>query len=143
MRAEAQNEYAGPGELVWNDVNLIRKRAGLPDVETSWTDTRFARPQYLNKHTTKEGMRDIILQERSIELAFEGGSRFWDMVRYKRATIEFNSPVYGWSERSTTGSAFFKLEIEQERKFSVKDCLWPLTLDELNKNKNLTQNPGW
>jgi hypothetical protein len=88
-------------------------------------------------------MRKIILQERGIELAFEGANRFWDMIRYKQAVTEFNSPVYGWSEKGESGSAFFKLEIEQERKFSVRDCLWPLTLDELNKNKYLIQNPGW
>jgi hypothetical protein len=143
MKAEALNEYLEePNQDVWDAINRVRHRAGIPDVETAWSDTRYVTSASLNKHLTKEGMRDIILQERSIELAFEG-SRFWDMLRYKRATAEFSSPVLGWMEKGKTGIEFFNLEVKQERIFPVKNCLWPIDLNEMNTNANLIQNPGW
>ena len=87
-------------------------------------------------------MRDIILTERSIELAFEG-SRFWDMLRTKRAVMEFSTPVWGWDYRGTTGANFFNLEVKQSRRFTITDCLWPIDLNEMNTNSKLIQNPGW
>ena len=141
MKAEALNEYYdAPTQEVYNAINLVRERAGVPDVETVWADASIVKS--VNKHRTKEGMRDIILQERGIELAFEG-SRFPDMVRHKRAIMEFSSPVWGWNYRGTNGANFFNLEIKQTRRFTITDHLWPIDLNEINTNSNLIQNPGW
>jgi hypothetical protein len=96
----------------------------------------------VNKHRSKEGMRDIILEERSIELAFEG-IHFWDMLRHKRAHIEFSSPIQGWNYKGTAPSTFFVLGVVQARRFTIRDYLWPIDLNELNTNGKLTQNPGW
>jgi len=142
MKAEALNEYSGPSQDVYAAVNLVRKRAGIPDIQDIYTNPSICRPDALNKHTTKEGMREIILRERSIELAFEG-IRFWDMWRYKRAHREFSTYVEGWNVRGSQASTFFVLGIVQSRKFQIRDYLWPISLDELNTNGNLTQNPGW
>lgn len=141
MKAEALNEYNdAPTQEVYDLVNRIRARAGIPDLEDVWSDATLART--VNKHRTKEGMRDIILQERSIEFAFEG-SHFWDMLRHKRATAEFSTPIWGWTHTGTTGQTFFILEVKQPRRFTITDCLWPIDLNELNTNGNLIQNPGW
>ncbi|QEC53078.1 putative outer membrane starch-binding protein [Anseongella ginsenosidimutans] len=141
MKAEALNEYNDvPTQEVYDLVNLVRERAGIPDVEDVWSDATIAKT--VNKHKTKEGMRDIILQERSIELAFEG-SHFWDMLRHKRATSEFSTPIWGWTHTGTTGESFFILEVKQPRRFTITDCLWPIDLNELNTNGKLIQNPGW
>jgi hypothetical protein len=141
MKAEALNEYYDtPTQEVYDAINLVRERAGVPDVEDVWSDASIVKS--VNKHKTKEGMRDIILQERGIELAFEG-SRFWDMLRYKKATSEFSSPVWGWTYTGQTGADFFILEAKQTRKFTITDCLWPIDLNEMNTNSNLIQNPGW
>lgn len=141
MKAEILNELKEvPDQEVWDAINIVRKRAGIPNVEESWSDPTIARK--VNYHKTKEGMRDIILRERSIELAFEG-SRFWDMVRHKKAVSEFSAPIYGWNRSGGNAENFFKLEIKQTRKFSITDCLWPISLDEMNTNGNLIQNPGW
>jgi hypothetical protein len=138
MKAEALNEYKDkPDKEVWDAINIVRRRAGIPDVEVAWTNAKTA-----NKHTTQSGMRDIILQERGIELSFEG-SRYWDMVRHKRAVNEFSTPILGWNTLGLTGRTFFILEPKQTRKFTVMNYLWPLDLDEMNTNKNLIQNPGW
>ena len=141
MQAEALNEYAdAPTQGVYDAINKVRERAGIPNVETVWADASIVKS--VNKHKTKEGMRDIILRERSIELAFEG-SRFWDMLRYKKATSEFSTPIWGWTYTGQTGADFFILAPKQTRKFTVRDCLWPIDLNEMNTNSKLIQNPGW
>lgn len=141
MKAEALNEYYdAPTQEVYDAINKIRQRAGIPNVEEVWSDGSIVNT--VNRHKTKDGMRDIIMEERSIELAFEG-SRFWDMIRTKRAVLEFNAPVMGWTHTGTTGSTFFNLEVKQSRRFTINDCLWPIDLNEMNTNSNLIQNPGW
>ncbi|MHA7109641.1 RagB/SusD family nutrient uptake outer membrane protein [Sunxiuqinia elliptica] len=141
MKAEALNEYYdAPNQEVYDAINLVRERAGIPKVEDVWSDASIVRTA--NKHKSKEGMRDIILQERSIELAFEG-SRFWDMLRHRKATAEFSSPVWGWTYTGETGTDFFILEAKQSRQFTINNCLWPIDLNEMNTNSKLIQNPGW
>jgi hypothetical protein len=142
MRAEILNELQGPSQDVYDEVNKIRARAGIPDVETVYSDPQLVAGASLNKQLNKEGMREIILRERSVELAFEG-IRFWDVHRYKRALDEFNSPVVGWSATQRTAEAFFQLRSIQTRRFLQRDYLWPLPVGELNTNNNLIQNPGW
>jgi hypothetical protein len=149
MKAEALNEYRGdkgtqegPNEEIWEAVNKIRRRAGLRTVQETWSDAQIVRPAYQDKHLKYEGMKEIILRERSIELAFEG-SRFWDMHRHKRAVGEFSSPIMGWKATKASVSEFFVLEQKQARRFIVRDYLWPISLSEINKNANLIQNPGW
>jgi hypothetical protein len=140
MKAEILNEIKdAPDSEVWDEINKVRLRAGIPTVQDSWS-SEFAKTK--NKHTVKAGMRDIILQERSIELAFEG-SHYWDMVRHKRAHIEFSTPIQGWNYRGSSPATFFVLGVVQSRRFTTKDYLWPISLDELNTNGNLIQNPGW
>jgi hypothetical protein len=141
MKAEALNEYLdAPTKEVYDAVNIVRKRAGIPDVETVWSNAALART--VNKHTTKDGMRDIILQERSIELAFEG-RYFWDMHRHRKAHIEYTENIMGWNYRATNAATFFVLESKQDRMFTIRDYMWPIPLSELNINSNLIQNPGW
>jgi len=140
LKAEALNEYSGPSQEVYDALNLVRDRAGIPHVETVWADAALART--VDKHKDQSGLREIIKQDRSIELAFEG-SRFWDLVRWTDAVGALSQPVRGWSATRSSYEGFFVQEIKQTRKFSFRDCLWPLTTDELNTNANLKQNPGW
>ncbi|MRJ07539.1 RagB/SusD family nutrient uptake outer membrane protein [Ornithobacterium rhinotracheale] len=62
--AEAQNEASGPSDEVYNAINKLRERVGMPNVESG---------------KSKEELRKIIRQERCIELAGEGFR--WDDVR--------------------------------------------------------------
>jgi hypothetical protein len=143
MKAEALNEYlSAPNDEIYEAVNKVRLRAGLKTVQETWSDANLVRDKYRNKHLTKAGMKEIILRERSIELAFEG-SRFWDMHRHKKAVSEFSSPIQGWSVDRYVLRDFFILKTIQARRFTIKDYLWPISLDETNKNANLIQNPGW
>jgi hypothetical protein len=142
MKAEILNEVEGPSQAVYDELNKVRRRSGIPDVEKAWSNTQLVSPNFINSHRDKDRLREIILRERSIELAFEG-ARFFDMRRYKRAVQEFNQPTMGWNGKGATYGLFFTLSIKQRRSFQMRDNLWPIPISELNINSNLKQNPGW
>ncbi|GAP72820.1 RagB/SusD domain-containing protein [Candidatus Symbiothrix dinenymphae] len=142
MKAEARNQYLdNPDGDVWAAINKVRTRAGIPTVEAAYTGS-YVTAAAAGNHTLKEKMKDIILNERGNEFAFEG-HRFWDMLRYRKAPQEFTSPVMGWNYDGRTADDFFQQTPLQSRMFTLRDNLWPLPTDELNKNSKLKQNPGW
>lgn len=136
--AEAENEVNGPGEEVYKYINLIRKRAGLQSVQDSWSNYS----KNPGKFTTKDGMRQIIHQERLIELAFEG-QRYWDLRRWKEATQELNKPITGWDLIQEDAASYYRERVIFSQTFSTRDYLWPLPENELLSNKRINQNPGW
>ncbi|GAP73011.1 RagB/SusD family nutrient uptake outer membrane protein [Candidatus Symbiothrix dinenymphae] len=142
MKAEALNETLdAPNDEVWEAINKVRLRAGIPTVQDAYTGpnvTGTAR----GKHRYKDDMRDIIAHERKVEFAFEGHI-FWDMLRARKAVTEFNAPVMGWDKAGENATDFFQVRLCQPRMFTLRDCLWPLPTSELNKNEKLIQNPGW
>ncbi len=138
LYAEALNESAGPSQEVYNYVDSVRMRSGLEKVVDSWA-TYSTQP---NKPTTKEGLREIIKRERTIELAFEG-KRFWDLRRWKDAIGELNTTILGWDVAQRTPAPFYRPRALYTRIFTTKDYFWPISLDELRRNPKLKQNPGW
>ncbi len=135
--AEALNESQGPGQEVYNYLDPIRERAGLKGVVESWR--KSVNP---DKPQDKEGLREIIRQERLIELAFEG-SRFYDLRRWKLARDFMNKPMKGWSIFGETADEFYIKNVVNNRKFRRKDYLWPIKESNLYRNNNLLQNPDW
>lgn len=140
LYAEALNEANGaPTADVYNYVNLIRARAGLQTVQSSWTN-------YSNnptKYTTQAGMRAIIQRERAIELCFEG-QRYWDVLRWKIAPQELSGNVTGWDRSGKTPDLFYRELTFFTRKFvAPRDYLFPLQDGDLLNNPNLVQNPNW
>jgi len=141
MYAEALNEYYGTSaqdEILFY-LDQIRKRAGLDGVVESWTN-------YSNnptKYDTQDGMREIIHQERTIELAFEG-KRFWDIRRWKKIT-ELNDQPMGWTIKAEEAKDFYNAVscAQTPVSFSVKDYFWPIKEEDLTVNENLVQNYGW
>jgi hypothetical protein len=139
--AEAYNEYNGPGAEVYNALNEVRKRAALPNVEDVWSDASLAKT--VGKHTSQDGLREIIQQERLIELAFEG-HRYDDIRRWKQAEAYFTTPVKGWSVNESQVERFYTLINVGERSFiAPRDYFQPIQTDELSRNPNLIQNLGW
>jgi hypothetical protein len=139
LYAEALNESGGSSETALTYLNKIRKRAGIPDVQTAWT--KFSNNP--TKYTTKEGLRAIIKQERLIELAFEG-SRFWDLRRWKDAAGALNAPITGWSiTQSETVSYYQPRVLHQQQFIAPRDYLFPIRQYNLTVNPELVQNPGW
>nr|WP_262919459.1 RagB/SusD family nutrient uptake outer membrane protein [Niabella hibiscisoli] len=139
LYAEALNESEGPVANVFTYLDLIRTRAGLKGIKESW-DTYSNNP---SKYTTKDGMRTIIRQERTIELCFEG-SRFWDVRRWKIAGAELNTNVQGWDVNQSAPELYYRLTTFAAQRFvSPRDYLWPIAESNLLVNDNLVQNPGW
>ncbi|NNK83609.1 MAG: RagB/SusD family nutrient uptake outer membrane protein [Flavobacteriaceae bacterium] len=139
--AEAQNELNGPSQAVFDALNAIRERAGINAVEQVWSDNTIA----LNpgKHLSQSGLREIIRQERLIELAFEG-HRYNDIRRWKLAEEYFSTPVKGWSVDEETETNFYNVIEVGTRSFnSPRDYFHPISFSELSINPNLVQNPGW
>lgn len=117
MYAEARNEYSGPDAAVYDAVNAIRQRAGMPDLPAG---------------LSKEEMREEIRHERRIEFAGEG-LYYNDIRRWKTAETVMNAPVYTWEN----------LEIETRVFNPSRDYWWPIPQTELDLNPNLEQNPGY
>lgn len=137
MYAEALNEtMSAPNDEVYHYINEIRKRAGLLGVKEAWS----LYSKNPNKPATREGMREIIRMERLNELACEG-KRFWELRRWKQ---ELPNIIRGWNVRGENASTFYRVSVLFERpKYTYKDFLWPLKVDDLLKDPNLVQNPGW
>lgn len=140
LYAEALNEWSGPGAETFKWINLVRERAGIPDVETSWSNPNWV--NQVGKHTEKSGLRQIIQQERMIELAFEG-QRYWDLLRWKKAPDVLNENIKGWDIDFAEAPEYYREKILFSRTFRLRDYLWPIPTNEIIKNKNLVQNPGW
>ena len=138
LGAEAINEAYGPSEEVFGLLNLVRDRAGLLAVEEAWSNFS-SQP---TKYTTQEGLRNIIRQERLIELVFES-HRFWDIKRWKMAQQEWNAPITGWDRLQEVPELYYRPRLLYQQKFSMRDYFWPIRESELLINKGLVQTPGW
>ncbi len=139
--AEAFNEYYGPDQKVYDALNKIRVRSGVPTVEAAWENSLYAKT--VNKHKSIDGLREIIKQERRIELAFEGHRNF-DVRRWKEGDKYFNIPVTGWSvDGTSTGTFYFMKTVGQRSFITPRDYLLPIKYSEIIVNSNLVQNPGW
>lgn len=143
MCAEALNESKEvPDGEVYQYIQAVRSKAGLDKETSSLVETWSRYSTNPNKPKTKEGMRDIIRQERMIELAFEG-QRYWDLRRWMLAADYFNRPLRGWNANGNTDLEYYKETYIYNRKFATKDYFWPLRQKSLDSNHKLVQNLGW
>lgn len=138
LYAEVLNEVGRSPEAIAL-IDEVRARSGLKGVVESWNS-------YSNnpsKPSTQDGLREIIHQEREIELAFEG-HRLWDLKRWKKSVNFLNKDVRGWNVKGETSSQFYQVSKVYEQTFvAPRDYLWPISLNTLLRNPNLVQNPGW
>lgn len=141
MYAEAVNEYSGPTEEVYKYLNDVRERSGLPTIQEIWSNAEIVKNP--GKHSTKEGMREIIQQERAIELSFEG-HQYDDVRRWKKGDQYFSKPIQGWNSFQQNAENFYLPVTLQVRNWvTPRDYFTPLSISTLNANPNLVQNPGW
>lgn len=109
--AEAKNEVSGPDASIFDALNDIRDRAGMPPVNQ-------------NSYNTKELLRELIRQERRIELAGEG-QRFQDIRRWGIAGNVMNNTY------DITNS------LVQARKWQTKFVKMPYPQSAIDKNPKL------
>ena len=129
--AEAANEAWGPkgsGSHAYSAYDVIlalRKRAGITDVT------------YLDEcAASKEAMRELIRNERRLELCFES-FRFWDLRRWK---ADLNEPAKGINIKAGTYTVLPEVE---QRSFTDFMYYGPIPQGEVLKYSNLKQNRGW
>lgn len=138
LYAEALNEQGKTYTEVIPYIDKVRQRAGLPGVVESWSQYS-TRP---SKYTSPEGLREIIHQERRIELAFEGQAG-WDLRRWKELQNIMSKPMQGWNIYESQSINYYRPQTLVTPVFNVRDYLWPIKSDNLVTNSNLVQNPLW
>lgn len=135
---EAANELNGPNQEILGYLNDIRARAGIPSVQESW-DNYSNQP---GKYNTKEGLREIIRQERRIELNNEA-QVYWDLLRWKIAENVLSRPMMGWNKRGASAEEFYQPTVIYQGQFQKRDYFMPIREYELLRNEKLLQSPGW
>lgn len=136
LYAEALNEVDPTNPAILKYVNLVRTRAGVPNLES-------LNPAILGNQQLQ---REAIRMESRIELATEG-QRYFDVRRWM---IAEGQPSEGGQGGDFTGmnaagdeSTFVQRTKIQNRVFKRKNYLFPIPLVALQKSQVLIQNPGW
>ena len=138
LYAEATNEFSGPTAEVFTYIDRVRARAGLQGVQTAWA----AHSKNPTKFNSKEGMRQILHQERRIELCFEAQSG-WDLRRWKELQGVLSLPLQGWSIYQSDAVNYYRPTNQILPVFGLRDYLWPIKNNSIIVNPNLVQNPYW
>ncbi len=131
--AEAANEAWGPngdggnGYSAYDVIKAIRKRAGVGGTNDPYLEDCAA---------SKEKLRDLIHNERRLELCFEN-FRFWDLRRWK---ANLNETVQGinWKTDGT-----YEITNVETREYDNYMLYAPIPNSEILKYSNLKQNKGW
>ena len=108
MKAEALNEQGQTAQAM-ETLNIVRRRAGLANVA----------------NLTQAALREKIIHERRIELAFEG-HRWFDLIRLQNGDYAINFL-----------HSIGKARVTKER------LLFPIPQTEMDANSLMTQNPGY
>jgi starch-binding outer membrane protein, SusD/RagB family len=130
--AEAANEAFGPtgtgtrAYSAYDVIKRIRTRAGV--------GTTNGDPYLEECKADKNKMRELIRNERRIELSFES-FRFWDLRRWK---LNLNETVKG-----ADASAGYNTFTVEPRSFQDYMIYGPIPFSEVLKFSNLKQNKGW
>ncbi|WP_372772729.1 RagB/SusD family nutrient uptake outer membrane protein [Mangrovibacterium sp.] len=128
--AEAANEIGGPnysvnGISAMDVISAIRKRAGITQPDA-----------YLATVSTKEAMRELIRNERRLELCFEG-HRFWDLRRWGLSLTETAKGYFH------DGTAYVEIPAVETRNYPSYATYMPIPYQEVLKYSELVQNSGW
>lgn len=145
--AEAKNELNGPSNDVYEKLDLVRNRVGMPSVDRK-------------KYSSREALRELIRRERTVEFAGEGLRRA-DILRWKDASGKMlaESVLNGdlcrivgtinYEESDPTKRAVINTQASLEekkietRKFRSHNRYYPIPQSSIDKNPNLKQNEGY
>jgi hypothetical protein len=133
--AEAENESEGPNTSVYAQLTALRARAGIAPGANNLYGLAAAMSQ--------AAMRTAIQNERRIEMAFEE-QRYFDIKRWEIAAAVMNTPRQGVTIINSAGSLTYNYGPVLNTKFNAPAMyLYPIPYDEVLKNPNMKQNPGW
>ncbi len=123
---EALNESKPGDSDILTYLNEVRARAGLPGIKSG---------------KSQEEMRRLIRHERRVELCGEH-LRYYDTRRWLIAEQVEAGPFYGMNV-DADGDAFYQRTPFETRVFRKEFYLFPIPQSEINKDRNIVQNPGW
>jgi hypothetical protein len=131
--AEAANEAFGPtgtGTRAYSAYDVIKKIRNRAGVGTTNGEAYIE-----DCKADKNKMRDLIRNERRLELCFES-FRFWDLRRWK---ANLNETTRGLD---VNGNVYNPFDVENR---TYKDYMYygPVPNSEVLKFSNLSQNKGW
>jgi hypothetical protein len=134
LHAEVLNEVEPGNPDVLEYVNLVRRRAGLPDLQT-------LNPAIAGNYAMQ---RDAIRHERRIELAGEG-QRYFDVRRWMIAEDENGRQGGDFHGMYLDGNqtTFYTRTRMHSRAFSPKNYFYAIPYTQMQKTTALVQNPGW
>ena len=137
--AEAANEAAGPKEKVgganysaYDVIKALRKRAGVGGEDDPYLETCAK---------NKDTMRELIHNERRLELCFEN-HRFWDLRRWQNNLTETAKGV-SITMNAGSGKLEYKYIDVEPRNYQDYMIYGPVPYSEMLKWSNLMQNNGW
>tara|TARA_R110002124_G_scaffold287328_1_gene472961 strand:- start:75349 stop:76974 length:1626 start_codon:yes stop_codon:yes gene_type:complete len=137
--AEAKAELGeATQEVLDNSINLLRDRVGMPHL---MVDVGFEDPNWPNWEVPVTPLINEIRRERRIETAGEG-TRWEDLVRWKAGKLIENPLTYVGATDPETGE-YRVIYPGNTRTWNDKLYLYPIPVQELSLNPQLTQNPGW
>jgi len=124
--AEAKNEFSGPDASVYDALDEVRRRGGLPP---------------LTRNFSKGDLQTKIRNERRVELCFEE-HRVYDVRRWKTGMTFFNQPVYRMNViKNTNGTLTYSKVVLENRVYKESYNLFPIPQIEMERNRKLTPNP--
>lgn len=148
--AEAANEAWGPkvdgaglGLSAYDVIKKIRERGGIGTDENG----DYVGDPYLDECANDQAkMRDLIRNERRIELCFEN-KRFWDLRRWQ---MPINESVKGVqiekidaNKDAAPGNLKYTVIDVEERNYASYQYFGPIPNSEVLLWSNLMQNKGW
>lgn len=120
IHAEAENEQNGATAKAYTSLNRVRARAGLDPLTPGLSQDQF---------------RDSLYLDRRLELVYEY-QRWFDLIRQTGAEVTGVGP-------EGKGTLLKNLQLAGKTNVQAKHYLYPIPQLERDRNKNLTQNPGW
>ena len=134
--AEALNEVALAGgtidnKEVLNSLIQLRKRAGIEPGNENY----YGLPAPQNYDAAE--MREIIRNERRIEMAFEE-QRYWDIRRWRIAEDIFKEPLKGLNIQVVGNKTIYNEVNVLSAEFDTKRYFYPIPYSEVIKNTNIS-----
>ena len=137
--AEAANEAAGPKANVgganysaYDVIKALRQRAGVGGKDDPYLEQCAA---------SKEAMRELIRNERRLELCFEN-HRFWDLRRWQ-STLNETAKGVSITTNTSTGALQYQYIDVEPRNYKDYMIYGPIPYSEAFKFDQLLQNDGW
>lgn len=136
LYAEALNEVNPNDARIFEYVNKVRARAGIPGLDVTSPEIKG----------NKEKQFEAIRHERRVEL-FAEGQRYFDVRRWmladKDGDCRQGGDFHGMDMGATNKVDFMKRVVFETRIFEKEMYLYPIPQNEVQKSKKLIQNPGW